>query len=275
MSSTNKTPYYELPQFIGTDIPTWLGDFNGAMLAIDTALKSNADRADTAATSAGQAVNTANSAADAVSALGTTVTGQGTRLTNVEQTNATQSSQISTLNTSVSGLNTRVTALEQSAGGGGHSYYVTAVDIGHYSGTDFNNTKVLTSTHYQDAVSVPLGAVLGVSIEIVDGNGSTYTGFLSTENLTNGFVVSLTNQPRVYANSGFMTHNLNIAFGSLSSNGQRTISYISDSCLKGTAGSGTTGTATNLELHYRTNGIYNAESSQIEVNLYGLYLYES
>ena len=36
MSATNKTTYLDLPQFIGTDVPSWLGDFNGAMEKIDT-----------------------------------------------------------------------------------------------------------------------------------------------------------------------------------------------------------------------------------------------
>lgn len=36
MSATNTTTNLELPQFTATDIPTWLGDFNGAMSSIDT-----------------------------------------------------------------------------------------------------------------------------------------------------------------------------------------------------------------------------------------------
>lgn len=35
MASTNKTPYAELPQFLPSDKPTWLGDVNNAMLKID------------------------------------------------------------------------------------------------------------------------------------------------------------------------------------------------------------------------------------------------
>ena len=38
MSASNQTTNYELPIFVGTDIPTWLTDFNGAMLKLDTAL---------------------------------------------------------------------------------------------------------------------------------------------------------------------------------------------------------------------------------------------
>lgn len=35
MSATNETTYLKLPQFVATDKPTWLGDFNNAMLKID------------------------------------------------------------------------------------------------------------------------------------------------------------------------------------------------------------------------------------------------
>ena len=48
MSSTNKTTNYELPQFISTDKPTWLGDVNGAMGIIDTQMKTNNTLAQTA-----------------------------------------------------------------------------------------------------------------------------------------------------------------------------------------------------------------------------------
>lgn len=38
MSSTNKTTNYELSQFIGTDKPAWLSDYNGDMSKIDTGI---------------------------------------------------------------------------------------------------------------------------------------------------------------------------------------------------------------------------------------------
>lgn len=38
MASTNKTTHYSLPQFVASDIPSWLGDFNDAMEDIDTAI---------------------------------------------------------------------------------------------------------------------------------------------------------------------------------------------------------------------------------------------
>ena len=62
MSSTNKTEHYKLPQFIGSDIPTWLGDFNSAMTAIDSGINAAATSASGAATDAAAAQKTANDA---------------------------------------------------------------------------------------------------------------------------------------------------------------------------------------------------------------------
>ena len=69
MSSTNKTEHYNLPQFIGSDIPTWLGDFNSAMTAIDNGINAAATSASGAATDAATAQKSANdAAADAAAA---------------------------------------------------------------------------------------------------------------------------------------------------------------------------------------------------------------
>lgn len=43
MASTNKTANYDLSQFVGTDRPTWLGDYNSDMAKIDAQMKQNAD----------------------------------------------------------------------------------------------------------------------------------------------------------------------------------------------------------------------------------------
>lgn len=45
MSSTNKTTNYELSQFLGSDKPAWLADYNQDMSKIDTQMKANADGA--------------------------------------------------------------------------------------------------------------------------------------------------------------------------------------------------------------------------------------
>lgn len=43
MTAANHTENYGLSQFVGTDRPTWLGDYNGDMSRIDARLKRNAD----------------------------------------------------------------------------------------------------------------------------------------------------------------------------------------------------------------------------------------
>lgn len=45
MSSTNKTTNYNLSQFVGSDKPAWLSDYNQDMSRIDTQMKLNADTA--------------------------------------------------------------------------------------------------------------------------------------------------------------------------------------------------------------------------------------
>lgn len=85
MSSTNKTTNYALPQFIPTDKPTWLGDVNAAMLAIDTAMADNHTLAEGANTTAAgaeakvqAAVDTANEAkVDSAAALQTATAATG------------------------------------------------------------------------------------------------------------------------------------------------------------------------------------------------------
>ena len=43
MTATKHTGNYSLSQLVGTDRPTWLGDYNGDMTKIDAQLKRNAD----------------------------------------------------------------------------------------------------------------------------------------------------------------------------------------------------------------------------------------
>lgn len=43
MAATNHTENYNLSQFVGTDRPTWLVDYNGDMAKIDAQMKQNAD----------------------------------------------------------------------------------------------------------------------------------------------------------------------------------------------------------------------------------------
>lgn len=74
MSSTNKTTNYELSQYVGSDKPTYLGDYNSDMLKIDTQMKTNATGISGAVATANTANATANSALSTANTAQTTAT---------------------------------------------------------------------------------------------------------------------------------------------------------------------------------------------------------
>lgn len=94
MSSTNKTTYYDLSQYIGTDKPTYLGDYNSDMTKIDTAIHSAEDKATTATQNAGSAI---------------------ARVGEVEKTVKSQTTAITDLQTDVTGLKERVKTAQDTA----------------------------------------------------------------------------------------------------------------------------------------------------------------
>lgn len=102
MSATNSTTNYQLPQFIQTDKPSWLGDFNGAMRDIDTQMKTNAD---------GVAANAANitTLGSSVSTNTSDISTLNTNVSTLSSTVSTQGSDISSLQSSVSTLSEPIT----------------------------------------------------------------------------------------------------------------------------------------------------------------------
>lgn len=80
MSSTNKTTNYELPQWIDTDKPTYLGDQNGAYLKIDEEMFKNATLSETANLNATQAKSSVATLQGTVQSLNEEVTQQGQQL---------------------------------------------------------------------------------------------------------------------------------------------------------------------------------------------------
>lgn len=106
MSSTNKTPNYKLSQYIGTDKPTYLGDYNGDMLKIDNQLKENADSASNATSAAGAAQAVAEKASQSVQSLNDSVTANSADIASLKTKNAQQDSSIQNAsNTASSALN--------------------------------------------------------------------------------------------------------------------------------------------------------------------------
>ena len=189
MGSTNKTAHYELPQFVANDKPSWLGDVNEAMEAIDTGIygaKSSADGAQ----------QTANNAVAGVQSAGTRMDGMQTQLdtvaTQANQTAttvaghtssiATNSANINTLNsrlgsTDISGIGDgtvtgAISAISQGGGGGDTEAndFGTAVDLKGYSATLYE----APSDGYA-FIYATTGATSSMATIFIYGNNATST----------------------------------------------------------------------------------------------------
>lgn len=111
MSHSQSTPNYNLPIFINDDQPTWLGDVNGAMNAIDTAVTGVASNASTALSAANNAVNR-------VGQVETTIAGVQTTANNAYSISANNEKDISTLEGKVTQLETKFPLTSESLANG-------------------------------------------------------------------------------------------------------------------------------------------------------------
>lgn len=113
MSSTNKTTNYKLSQYVGTDKPTYLGDYNGDMLKIDTQMKANSDSASNATSAAGAAQAVAEKASKDVQALNNSVTANSEDIASLKTKNAQQDVSIQNAANTASSANNKANQNEQ------------------------------------------------------------------------------------------------------------------------------------------------------------------
>lgn len=99
MSSTNKTTNYNLSQYIGTDKPTYLGDYNSDMTKIDAGIKSAADSASTASSVAGTAQAKAEQASQDVASMNENLSDLSGNVTELQSTTKNLSTQVLTAST--------------------------------------------------------------------------------------------------------------------------------------------------------------------------------
>ena len=83
MGATNLTLHYQLSQFISTDKPAWLQDYNGDMQKIDNGINGALVAAESAQNSADTANTGVGAVSDAVTALQTTVAGHTSDITDL------------------------------------------------------------------------------------------------------------------------------------------------------------------------------------------------
>lgn len=112
MGSTNKTTGYSLPQWVGTDKPTFLGDMNDAFLKIDEGMTANKGSASTAVAQAGQAVQDANAALTKANSVETTANQANTNAQNAITIANNAKEDVDSANSNISNLQTQVSGIK-------------------------------------------------------------------------------------------------------------------------------------------------------------------
>ena len=163
MSATNQTAVYGLPIFLGTDVPSWLTDWNGAMGDIDTAIAAAKAAADVAASTAGTA------ATDIV-----TINGQ---ITSLQNTVGTHTTQIGTISGNINTINSLIgngtpTTTDQTI--------IGAINELHADQGDLDDLTTTDKTSLVNAINEVAGGAQGPEYtdEITSDGTKTYGQFL-------------------------------------------------------------------------------------------------
>ena len=161
MSYTNQTQHYGLPQYVATDVPAYLTDYNGAMAKIDQGMNAAKTQADSAATAAGQAAND-------IAALQSTVGTQAAQISAAAQaaaaaqTTANGADEKADVNAgAIESLDTRVTDLEESAGA-----LIVYEDL------------IVSNANYKDVESIPIG-YQPIAVVVMSSNQAGVTALMS------------------------------------------------------------------------------------------------
>lgn len=94
MSSTKKTDYYKLSQYIGTDKPTFLGDYNTDMSKIDAGIHDVQETATTANQTAGSAKAIAQTALENTKTNATNIKNLQSNVADINASNVTRDANI-------------------------------------------------------------------------------------------------------------------------------------------------------------------------------------
>lgn len=207
MSSTNKTTNYELSQYVGSDKPTYLGDYNGDMLKIDTQMKANATaiasseaQIETALTNSSTALTNANTAQ-------TTATTAQTSAESAQTTANTALSKANANETLITNINNRVTPTTLYDNQTGSSSSVTLSE----SVTNFDYLEVFYAgvqgnVYYYSStkIDVPNNKTISL-LSAISGASNFY--FVGADALISGTSITLSNNRRVW-----FYHNSNAYF---------------------------------------------------------------
>lgn len=158
MASTNKTTNYELSQFLGTDKPAWLSDYNTDMGKIDAGMKANAD----AATAAGGAASAADGKIGTLANLTTDAKTSVVAAVNEVDSHAdaaqgTASSALTTAGNAITGVNNVAAYLNINSF---TEYTSASFSIVNGSGTIRNNSKITVARNADGTLCKIYGVIV-------------------------------------------------------------------------------------------------------------------
>lgn len=179
MASTNKTANYNLSQYVGTDKPTYLSDYNTDMYNIDAQMKVNADNvataisgietatttANTANTNAQTAISTANSASSTASEASTTATNAQTTANSALATATTAQSTANTANTTANTANSKADTITSRLNLSNITTYGTS-DVTVTSGT-LSSCSITVATNTDGSLFKFYGEISGSGLDKV------------------------------------------------------------------------------------------------------------
>ena len=178
MASTNKTANYNLSQYVGTDKPTYLSDYNTDMFNIDAQMKVNADNvataisgietatttANTANTNAQTAISTANSASSTASEASTTATNAQTTANSALATATTAQSTANTANSTANTANNKADSIASKLNLSNvtvFNYNQITVDSG-----SLTNGKITVAINSDGSLFKFYGTITGHSVQV-------------------------------------------------------------------------------------------------------------
>lgn len=167
MASTNKTTNYELSQYIGSDKPTYLGDYNSDMLKIDTGMKAN----ETASTANAGSISTINNNIGTMSSLETTASNLVGAINEVKGTGDTNATNITNVDNKIGDLSNLESVVKTNV--------VNAINsvIENFNLTSINNFS-------GNEISVTNGTLRGGSITVASNQEGSLGKIYGVVNIT-------------------------------------------------------------------------------------------
>ena len=178
MASTNKTPNYELSQFVEADRPAWLTDYNGDMRTLDTALKAVSDVASGASGSISELADRMSTAEGNITTNANDIDALEARADSLEAQTQNITGAIGNINTEQIAQNAGIEAATQLAYNIARPYDAASTyEVGDY--------VIFKNTLYKCVTAVPVGEAFvpakWLAIKVMDELGIIETYYSDTD----------------------------------------------------------------------------------------------